>query len=237
MECCTSNIASLHQENPDPPSKNRVGDFEVVTYSCTRVIRPQALEPHQETYTTTTTTVSDVVEWLSKDPIGINGGLNQYVAFGNNPVNFRDWSGLCPDGRYESGEDYVRGYTDALFRDWWWAWAVPTIWAGHKDRDIAVHNEFADYWYRGKVWRSDQMGNIGPGYAFSCLVGPSLSLAICTVAEGVYAIGSRSTMEDAKASIELNHRGNGDSVKDGKANFGMYIISAPSMFFMMQPGR
>jgi hypothetical protein len=28
--------------------------------------------------------------WLSKDPIGISGGLNQYVAFGNNPVNFRD---------------------------------------------------------------------------------------------------------------------------------------------------
>ena len=32
--------------------------------------------------------------WLSKDPIGINGGLNQYVAFNNNPVNFVDPSGL-----------------------------------------------------------------------------------------------------------------------------------------------
>ena len=89
----TGTIASLHQENPDPPSKNRVGGFEVVTYSCTRVIRPQALEPHQETYTTTTTTVSDVVEWLSKDPIGINDGLNQYVAFGNNPMMFVDPEG------------------------------------------------------------------------------------------------------------------------------------------------
>ena len=28
--------------------------------------------------------------WLSKDPVGIRGGLNQYVAFGNNPVNFID---------------------------------------------------------------------------------------------------------------------------------------------------
>jgi len=32
--------------------------------------------------------------WLSKDPIGIAGGLNQYVAFGNNPVNFVDPYGL-----------------------------------------------------------------------------------------------------------------------------------------------
>jgi RHS repeat-associated protein len=33
--------------------------------------------------------------WLSNDPIGISGGLNQYVFCGNNPVNFRD-----PSGRY-----------------------------------------------------------------------------------------------------------------------------------------
>jgi len=32
--------------------------------------------------------------WLSKDPIGISGGLNQYVAFNNNPVNFVDPDGL-----------------------------------------------------------------------------------------------------------------------------------------------
>ncbi|HNR93277.1 MAG TPA: RHS repeat-associated core domain-containing protein [Kiritimatiellia bacterium] len=32
--------------------------------------------------------------WLSKDPIGISGGLNQYVFCANNPVNFVD-----PDGR------------------------------------------------------------------------------------------------------------------------------------------
>jgi len=31
--------------------------------------------------------------WLSNDPIGISGGLNQYVFCGNNPVNFRDPNG------------------------------------------------------------------------------------------------------------------------------------------------
>ena len=40
--------------------------------------------------------------WLSKDPIGIRGGLNQYVAFGNNPINFIDSFGNYP-GEYDSG--------------------------------------------------------------------------------------------------------------------------------------
>lgn len=38
--------------------------------------------------------MSGVVEWLSKDPIGISGGLNQYVFCGNNPVNYVDPFGL-----------------------------------------------------------------------------------------------------------------------------------------------
>ena len=58
--------------------------------------------------------------WLSKDPIGIAGGLNQYQAFANNPVNVRD-----PDG--EVGKWVIAafagatsgagaGYTDAVLR-------------------------------------------------------------------------------------------------------------------------
>ena len=34
--------------------------------------------------------------WLSKDPIGLEGGLNLYEAFGNNPVCFRDPEGDNP---------------------------------------------------------------------------------------------------------------------------------------------
>jgi RHS repeat-associated protein len=36
--------------------------------------------------------------WLSNDPAGIAGGLNQYVFCSDNPVNFRDPFGLCTEG-------------------------------------------------------------------------------------------------------------------------------------------
>ncbi len=38
----------------------------------------------------------DLGRWLSRDPIGENGGLNLYRYAGNNPVNFVDLDGLCP---------------------------------------------------------------------------------------------------------------------------------------------
>jgi hypothetical protein len=44
-----------------------------------------------------------VCRWLSNDPIGISGGLNQYVFCANNPVNSRDPLGLCTDGSEPQG--------------------------------------------------------------------------------------------------------------------------------------
>ena len=90
----TTAIASLHQEKQDPPAKNRVWDFFEHTYSCTGANWQITQCSCPENQPTPTTTVSGVVEWLSKDPIGINGGLNQYVAFDNNPVMFVDPRGL-----------------------------------------------------------------------------------------------------------------------------------------------
>lgn len=72
------------------PSENRVGDFFSISITCAGQNHFQALEPHQTFSTTSTTTVSGVVYWLSKDPIGISGGFNLYEAFGSNPVYYRD---------------------------------------------------------------------------------------------------------------------------------------------------
>jgi RHS repeat-associated protein len=46
--------------------------------------------------------------WLSNDPIGISGGLNQYIFCSDNPANFRDAFGLCGDGETEVSTEQRR---------------------------------------------------------------------------------------------------------------------------------
>ena len=102
-------------ERRDPPSQNRVVGFEGVTFSCTLVTWSQPLETHQETGDTTMWIVSEVGRWLSKDPIGISGGLNQYVAFANNPVCYRDAFGLEPWAEYVLKDEAIYdALTDSL---------------------------------------------------------------------------------------------------------------------------
>jgi uncharacterized protein RhaS with RHS repeats len=56
--------------------------------------------------------------WLSNDPIGISGGLNQYVFCSNNPVNFRDTFGLCTE--IKNALDTMRQhYQDSLNQSFW----------------------------------------------------------------------------------------------------------------------
>ena len=53
--------------------------------------------------------------WLSNDPIGISGGLNQYCFCGNNPVNFSDPFGLCEKpSAWENYQHSMDGFWDRL---------------------------------------------------------------------------------------------------------------------------
>jgi hypothetical protein len=83
------------QAKDDPLPENCVWGFRDPSAFHARRFPAQAVEPHQEAVTLDSSTVSGVVEWLSNDPIGISGGLNQYVFCNNNPVNFRDPFGRC----------------------------------------------------------------------------------------------------------------------------------------------
>ncbi len=58
--------------------------------------------------------------WLSKDPIGLEGGLNLYVFCGNDPVNFVDPLGLCEEWAKEAGlivDDAIArsGFWESMF--------------------------------------------------------------------------------------------------------------------------
>jgi RHS repeat-associated protein len=50
---------------------------------------------------------SETGRWLSNDPIGISGGLNQYVFCANNPVNMTDRFGLCENSRGDKNDSYI----------------------------------------------------------------------------------------------------------------------------------
>lgn len=69
--------------------------------------------------------------WLSPDPIGESGGLNLYGYVGNDPINFWDPLGLCPDDDYDSldeaamaaakdilkkPDDHLREYGSTLYQ-------------------------------------------------------------------------------------------------------------------------
>jgi uncharacterized protein RhaS with RHS repeats len=90
----TTTLTETHPQTTGTPVENRVVGSGGFTASITPVTWSQVVETHQETFDTSAWIVSEVGRWLSKDPIGINGGLNQYVAFGNNGVNFVDPDGL-----------------------------------------------------------------------------------------------------------------------------------------------
>jgi len=98
------------QENPVPPSKNRVWDFFTTSETCAGFFESQPVEPHQEKWPTPTTTVSGVRyygyrqyspemgRWLSRDPIDEKGGISLYAFCNNKGVDKCDKLGKMPIG-------------------------------------------------------------------------------------------------------------------------------------------
>ena len=82
------------QNGTDPRPKDRVVGSSLPGAAYPRSFNAEAVDLHQETFDTSAKTMSGDLYWLSKDPIGIRGGLNQYAALANNPVNFVDPLGL-----------------------------------------------------------------------------------------------------------------------------------------------
>ena len=84
---------------------------------------------------------STIGRWLSKDPIGLEGGLNLYVFCGNDPVNFVDPFGLCEDLPWGVQQDMVgiqdmSGVYIAELAAGVLKWGRLLGWAGNKIDDL-----------------------------------------------------------------------------------------------------
>jgi RHS repeat-associated protein len=59
----------------------------------------------------------DLGRWLSRDPIGENGGMNLYRYANNNPVNFVDLDGLCPQKGFAGKDGQFRDANTGAIRN------------------------------------------------------------------------------------------------------------------------
>ncbi len=104
--------------------------------------------------------------WLSNDPIGISGGLNQYVFCADNPVNFRDPFGLCKR-KYTvlSGENYLKRHKERVAKyGFWGEWAEPILSGGYfGDSDVKLTTPNAFYLLDCKLYTASEIGNVAAG--------------------------------------------------------------------------
>ena len=88
------------------PPENHVWDFSAESFSCTKVIWSQVVEPHQENEVLTARTTlgaryygyryysPDMGRWLNREPLGEAGALNIYSFVNNNSLRYIDLLGL-----------------------------------------------------------------------------------------------------------------------------------------------
>ncbi len=111
-------------EKADPSAKNRAWGKNGERVKFAYKIPPQALGPQQGIGPRVTETVSGRPRWLSRDPIGEEGGLNLYAMVGNDPVNQWDYLGL-----FIGGVRHLPGYTDGKPKSFPWSrvahWTFP----------------------------------------------------------------------------------------------------------------
>jgi RHS repeat-associated protein len=82
-------------------AKTRVWDFLLVAENLVGANDAEACETHQETLGASCTYASGSCIWLSRDPIGLAGGLNLYGYVNGDPIKYRDPSGLYA---YDGGD-------------------------------------------------------------------------------------------------------------------------------------
>ena len=182
--------------------------------------------------------------WLSRDPIGIAGGLNLYAFCQNSPTTLRDPSGCDPqshvvhhiesDGRVVySGEAFVEYYLNRMttkapndqFAPWQGFSPFHVLGDVLSDPliDIGENPQYSDaeFCWRGKEYSASEMGNIAAGYVTVFLWGPINSSVAMWIAEGASFLDSKNfgrtpaeIWRDVYGSLSRNNIGMVDALRD-----------------------
>jgi RHS repeat-associated protein len=182
--------------------------------------------------------------WVSNDPIGISGGLNQYVFCGNNPVNFTDPFGLTSEWAFWDpnsavGRQFVSigdAFGSTLARPFY-PEAARNVW------NEAVNNSgqaIMDESCAGKGARTAYWGAIGVSAAATAVAGWEIS------GLHVFAKGGQSWHLGLETSGNMNIVHVGNHVKHGihiafgavrpyAANLHIYLQRAAPFFRIWKP--
>ena len=99
-----------YQAPAQDAAKNRVMGSRRDIGIIVRKTAPQPVESHRANRPVATKPASGIPYWLSRDPIGEEGGLNLYGFVGNDGVNRWDYLGLDSDRNSDCTTDIKVGH-------------------------------------------------------------------------------------------------------------------------------
>ena len=140
-DAVTTRVAKTASWGPDQPASGRSGEEHPAGQAPIGCFVPCAYESAPGRAT-----------WLSRDPIGEDGGLNLYGYVENNPINLWDALGDSPNGM--AGRSFIRAH------------------AKNPKQCEALTKEFDKYWDEGHSY-----GYLGPAALVGALAAPEAAAA------------------------------------------------------------
>ena len=153
---------------------------------------------------------SSLGRWLSKDRIGISGGIGLYEAFGNAPTVHVDPTGRCSN----NGDAFADMYWNSLMQNPFSPYNVIARHLGNPAIDIGQSLSGTMFPYMGGPMPPDVLGNVVAGETLTGAYGAGIASFMFVVAEGANVLdpvarARGQLLQDAAGSFQANYTGMG----------------------------